>query len=223
MTITAGSDRAAEEFFNNTRRRVDHIIPAGLDPEALAASEGITERPIDILGVGSLIPIKDFHSFIAIVTVLSRDHPQLRCVIIGDGPERSSLQLQTEEHGLQEVVRFAGHVPREEVLSTMRKAKILLHTSLYEGQGYVFLEALAAGMRVVCRDVGYTGNATGVYRCRSTDEMTSALERALTMPIEERKLRIESVDDTAQAFEEIYGIFNNASTAASTFSKDSPV
>ena len=64
----------------------------------------------------------------------------------------------------------------------MRKSRILLHTSEYEGQGYVLIEALAAGMSVVCRDVGYTGESPNAYRCKSLQEMVAVLKRLLASP-----------------------------------------
>jgi glycosyltransferase involved in cell wall biosynthesis len=206
MTITAGSGRAAEAFRQSTGRRVDHVIPTGLDSQALAAREKMSGRSVDILGVGSLSAVKDFRSFLEIIAELVPGYPALRCIIIGEGPERPSLEHQIQKDRLQDVVRLAGHVPREQVLNTMRKSRILLHTSRYEGQGYVLLEALASGMRVVCRDVGYTGNGTGVYRCQSSNEFVNALQRLLVSPLENNGVNVDSIDATARAFEKIYGI-----------------
>src|SRR5262249_13516926 len=155
----------------NTGRRVDHIVPTGLGPEALRPIDETLERTIDVLGVGSLTAIKDFESFFEIVSELRRVYPTLQCTIIGEGPQRAELEKYIAEHGLHQTMRLAGRLPRHAVLETMRNAKILLHTARYEGQGYVILEALAAGTRVVCRDVGYTGNGVGVYRCKSNAEM----------------------------------------------------
>jgi len=206
MTITAGSSRAAAAFHQSTGFLVNHVIPAGLDAEALTPPDETAERPIDILGVGSLIPIKDYRSFIDVVAALAGGRSSLRCVILGEGPERPSLESQIKERRLQDVVRLAGHVSREEVLKTMRHANILLHTSRYEGQGYVFLEALAAGMRVVCREVGYTGEGPAAYTCTSNEEMVDVLKRLLDAARPKEEVRVESIDCTARAFEKIYGI-----------------
>jgi glycosyltransferase involved in cell wall biosynthesis len=206
MTTTAGSEGAAEAFRDSTGRHVDYIIPTGLDSQALAAHQETSARSIDILGVGSLSPIKEFNSFLEVIAVLAADHTGLRCVIIGDGPERPMLEQKINEAGLLNIVRLAGHISREEVLSTMRQARILLHPAGYEGQGYVFLEALASGMRVVCRDVGYTGNGAGAYRCKSTAEILDVLRMLLSSPLENQEVSVESIDCTARSFEKLYGI-----------------
>src|SRR5262245_27749128 len=206
MTITAGSVSAAEAFRESTGRSVDHIVPTGLDSEALSAPPEGSTRSIDILGVGSLSSIKDFRSFVEIIAVLAPDHPGMQCLILGDGPDRASLERQIQEKRLEHVIKLAGHVSREEVLKMMRRSRILLHTSRYEGQGYVFLEALASGTQVVSREVGYTGNGTNTHRCKSDEEMVAVLQRLLIASGENKKANVESIDCTARTFEKIYGI-----------------
>jgi len=61
-------------------------------------------------------------------------------------------------------------------------------------------------MRIVCRDVGYTGNGTGAYRCKSSQQMVDVLRTLLASPLETMKVHIESIDCTARTFEKIYGI-----------------
>jgi glycosyltransferase involved in cell wall biosynthesis len=163
-------------------------------------------RSIDILGVGSLTPIKDYRSFISIVARLASRFPRLRCLIAGEGPERPALEQKIKEAGLEDVVCLAGHIPREQVLKTMRNSRIFLHTARYEGQGYVFLEARAAGMHVVCRDVGYTGNGGSVHRCSSGEEMAGVLEQLLALPAASEEIEVDGIDSTAGAFEKIYGL-----------------
>jgi glycosyltransferase involved in cell wall biosynthesis len=206
MIVTAASANAARAFSESTGRSVDHIIPTGLDREARAGGRSVEHRSIDILGVGSLIPVKNFRLFLEIIAKLKGQFPQLRCMILGDGAERPALERQIQDNALSEVVQLAGQVPREQVLDTMRRAKILLHTATYEGQGYVFLEALAAGMRVVSFDVGYTGNGPSVDLCRSEEEILGVLKTLLARPFDPEEVQVDCIEETARAFEELYGI-----------------
>jgi glycosyltransferase involved in cell wall biosynthesis len=210
MTITAGSPRAADAFYRSTGRQVDRIIPTGLDTSALSRAPEGSRRTIDILGAGSLSVVKDFGSFVDIVAAVAAGRPSLRCVILGDGPERAALERRIAAHGLTDVVKLAGHVRREEVLATMRTARILLHTSRYEGQGYVLLEALDSGMRVVCRDVGYTGGHAAAIACTSDEEMVAQLAALLDAPAAAPEpAGVETIDSTARAIEEIYEFGGN--------------
>jgi glycosyltransferase involved in cell wall biosynthesis len=205
MTITAGSEKAARAFQRSTGRPVDDVIPTGLDSDVLVAGRASC-RSIDILGVGSLTPIKDFALFVHVIAELLNFHPKLKCMIIGDGPERRALEKQIDDYKLKDVVRLAGHVSREKVLDTMRESRIFLHTSQYEGQGYVLLEALACGLPVVCLDVGYAGSDPNVYRCRSASEMAAVLKELLSSPLPMKAGHVDRIDDTAAAFERLYGI-----------------
>jgi glycosyltransferase involved in cell wall biosynthesis len=206
MVLTSMSQNAAGVFFQSTGCKVDHIIPIGLDVESMFKGDGTSDRSVDILGVGSLSPVKNFRLFVEIIARLKPRYPALRCMIVGEGPERQSLERQIRDEGLSPIIEMTRHLAREDVLRTMRKSKILLHTANYEGQGYVFLEALGAGMRVVSFDVGHTGTSAAVYRCKSAEEIVQVLQTLLESDPGSDATHVESVEDTARAFEKIYGI-----------------
>lgn len=207
--LTAGSRFAAETFTRHTGRAVDHIIPLGLDTHVLQRIERSTPRDIDLLGVGSLIPVKDYAAFLDVVAALVSDFPHLKSCIVGDGPQRGALRGRIAEQGLQQHVRLAGSLCREDTFRTMLRSKVFLHTARYEGQGYVFLEALFAGLPVVCFDVGYTGESDRVFRCRSWQEMTDTAANLLHHPPAFNPVPVCSVDDTVQAFEPLYELFSD--------------
>ncbi|MFQ5568028.1 MAG: glycosyltransferase family 4 protein [Rhodothermales bacterium] len=204
VIVTAGSSFAARTFTTSTGRAVDHIIPLGLDTAHLLEIEPPALRDIDVLGVGSLIPLKDYATFIDIVAHLISPFPALKTCIIGDGPEQAALQQHIEEKGLRRHVMLAGAMPRDEVFRHMLRSKVFLHTSRYESQGYVFLEALFAGLPVVCFDVGYTGKLGRVVRCQNRQAMIDAVAMLLREPPASNRTPVASVDDTVRAFEALY-------------------
>lgn len=155
MTVTAGSEFAAERYRRSTGHRVAAVIPLGLDAAFLSDAPCAAVRDIDILGVGSLIQLKRWDLFVDAVGQVISSRPGLRAIIAGDGPERLQLRERIAGAGLDRVIRLVGAVDRIEVQHLMRRSRVLLHPSEYESQGYVFLEALASGMRVVARPVGY--------------------------------------------------------------------
>ncbi len=145
--LIALSDFIAAEFEKNYGLRPATIIPPGVDKNLFSKKEA--GRSIDILGAGSLIPLKQFDLFIETVAALKIKHPGLRAAICGDGPERKRLLLLIEKYGLEETIILTGELSHKEVLQLMQQTKIFLHPSSYEGFGLVCLEALAAGARVV--------------------------------------------------------------------------
>lgn len=84
---------------------------------------------------------------------LSRRGSPLPLTIIGEGPERESLQRLAGS--LPTLVTFAGALPIEAVAQQLGKADVLLFPAQHEGLGLSAVEALMAGVPVVaCSDGG---------------------------------------------------------------------
>lgn len=80
----------------------------------------------------------------------ARKHvPELRAVILGDGPLRPAVMARIAELGLEGVAVAPGFVPAEEVAEAMRQATCLVVPSSREGYGLVVVEAAACGTPVV--------------------------------------------------------------------------
>jgi glycosyltransferase involved in cell wall biosynthesis len=74
--------------------------------------------------------------------------------IIGDGPERKRLERLVHRLGISDRVIFWGYLPRSQVLEKLAECDALMHPSLHDSGGWVCLEAMAAGLAVVCFDLG---------------------------------------------------------------------
>ena len=205
-TLTAGSAFAAETFARHARRPVDHVIPLGLDTDHLQQIDAAAQRDIDVLGVGSLIPVKNYAAFIDVVARLMPAFPHLRACIIGEGPLHDALHRQIAERGLEEHIVLKGSIPRDAVFRHMLRSKVFLHTAQYESQGYVFLEALFAGLPVVCFDVGYTGPTDRAVRCPSPQAMADTVADLLRTPPPFRREAVITAQETVRAFEPLYGL-----------------
>lgn len=145
--LVALSDFLVKEFEKNYKVKPAVVIPIGIDKRLF--SEASLERDIDILGVGSLIPLKRYDLFIDVVKSLKIHFPFIKTVLCGQGHEQTRLQLMIEEAGLQDTITLTGSRPYSEVLQLMQRSKVLLHPSSYEGFGLVCLEALYAGAHVI--------------------------------------------------------------------------
>ena len=146
-SLIALSDFISREIDKNYSVKPAHVIPVGIDP-ALFGSPA-KERDIDILAVGSLIPLKRFSILINIVSILNIYFPDVKVAICGDGPKRKELNELIKLHRLENNIQFTGELPHNSVLELMQRAKIFVHPSVYEGFGVVCLEALHAGAQVV--------------------------------------------------------------------------
>ena len=109
---------------------------------------GPEEIPV-VLGVGRLAPQKDFGTLIrAFARVVARR--PCRLMILGDGPERASLEALVSEHGLMGSVDLPGWVSNP--YAYMARAGVFVLSSRWEGLPSVLIEALFCQVPVVATD-----------------------------------------------------------------------
>jgi glycosyltransferase involved in cell wall biosynthesis len=145
--LIAMSPSLQREFQKNYKVKAKWIIPNAIDI-SMFSSEEMT-RDIDILGVGSLIPLKEYNIFIRVIKSIQEAFPKIRAVICGKGPQQESLQALIKELDLTKNITLIGEQPHDVALMLMQRSKIFLHPSSYEGFSTVCLEALYAGAHVI--------------------------------------------------------------------------
>jgi glycosyltransferase involved in cell wall biosynthesis len=109
-------------------------------------------RPIDLIFVGRLAPIKQPEQFVQIVERLARSRPSLRAMMIGAGPELDSLQREAARLGIRDHIEFLGY--RNDVSEFLRQSKVFVLTSRSEGMSIALMEAMGCGVPSVVADVG---------------------------------------------------------------------
>jgi glycosyltransferase involved in cell wall biosynthesis len=90
------------------------------------------------------------------VALLLKDGIAARLIIVGDGEERTNLETQVRELGLQELVTFVGAVPQSEVQKYLWAADVFLSVNELSNVGNPLLEAMVAGRCVLTLDEGDT-------------------------------------------------------------------
>jgi glycosyltransferase involved in cell wall biosynthesis len=119
-----------------------------------------------LVSVGGLVERKGFHRVIELLPALRARHPGLTYLVVGgpspEGDMTSALQRQVAEAGLQDVVRFIGPLPPEQLRVPLSAANVFVLATRNEGWANVFLEAMACGLPVVTTAVG--GNVEVVCR-----------------------------------------------------------
>jgi glycosyltransferase involved in cell wall biosynthesis len=78
--------------------------------------------------------------------------PGARLVVVGDGPFRAELERAAGRLGVAGAVEFRGFLPREEKVSALQQAWVLVQPSPKEGWGLTVVEAGACGTAVVAAD-----------------------------------------------------------------------
>ena len=128
-------------------------IPNGVDmhrfsPPVNGAARG---GPVELLFVGRLARQKGLDVLLESLAQLPDAAWRLR--IVGDGPERASLESLARRRGLAKRVVFHGWAQREELPELYRNSGVFVFPSNDEGMPNVLLEALACGLPVVATRV----------------------------------------------------------------------
>jgi glycosyltransferase involved in cell wall biosynthesis len=122
-------------------------MPAGFLPAAGCRVVGT---------VGRLAAVKDQQALILALAHILQESPQqrqtLRCILVGDGPERAALTAAIAQHGLEELVWLAGD--REDIPDLLACMDVFVLPSLGEGISNTVLEAMATGLPVIATRVG---------------------------------------------------------------------
>lgn len=128
------------------------------DFDVLSQLAPVSQANLRVISIGRLLHWKGFHLGLRAFAKLNL--PEAEYWIIGDGPDRQSLEALAEELSITHQVRFWGLLPREQTLQKLEACHALIHPSLHDSGGWVCLEAMAAGRPVICLDLG--GPATQV-------------------------------------------------------------
>ena len=93
------------------------------------------------------------HADVISALALLRDrHPQLRYVIVGDGPERERLRELATSLGVADRVEFRGQLPNDEAIAVALGASLFVMPSVDEAFGVAYVEAMAGGVPAIgCR------------------------------------------------------------------------
>ena len=104
-----------------------------------------TTLPV-ILGIGRLVPQKDFPTLLKAFAQVNRTHPA-RLLILGEGRERATLETLASELRIAKNVSFPGFEPNP--YAFLARASIFVLSSAWEGLPNALIEALACGCPVV--------------------------------------------------------------------------
>lgn len=130
------------------RGREIRLISHGVELDTIKNIPASKEKS-DLLFAGRLIKDKNVELVIRALGLIKKDMPQVRCTIIGEGPEKNKLLSLSKKLGLEENIRFTGFLEYKEVLALMKASKIFAFPSQREGFGIVAIEALSCGLPVV--------------------------------------------------------------------------
>ena len=128
------------------------VIPYGVNDGRFTPPEETFHGPSTLLFVGKLRYYKGLDTLLSAMASL----PEVRLIIVGDGPQRQALERMTVDLRLAERVRFVGEVDDLTLPHYYRKAHVFVLPSnaRAEAFGIVLLEAMASGLPCVTTEIG---------------------------------------------------------------------
>lgn len=171
---------AADEWFGSPT--------ANERPDACAGGE------VRAIYTGRLVPFKNLPMALrAVATARARGAP-VRLDLVGDGPLAVPLARMVEALGLTGAVTFVGSKSQAEVLAALAASDLYLFPSLREGGSWSLMEAMAAGLPIVCVNTSGMAVIADTSSARmiepaDVDEMTERFAEALCELAADRGLR----------------------------------
>lgn len=162
VALSQASSRVFRERFGV--RCPLEVIPTAVSPEHQIPSEarasvrlrlGASATSVVVLFVGNLAPEKRVERLLAAFSRVSATMPDARLWLVGEGPERASLERLAADLRVEGRTTFVGTT--SDVASYYAAADIFALTSDSEGIPGVLLEAAYAALPVVATDVGLVG------------------------------------------------------------------
>jgi glycosyltransferase involved in cell wall biosynthesis len=144
---------------------VQHFSPAGRD-ERLMADFGLTAEHFVVLFAGRIVWEKGVFDVLNAACLLRSGLPQLRVIVVGEGPELSKLRREVAARDLSDVVRVAGKAPVTSMPACYSVADVVVVPSIatpkwQEQFGGVVIEAMACGKALVASDSGAIPEVVG--------------------------------------------------------------
>ncbi len=174
-------------YFNRNRERWPSVlIPNGIDPARFqVGSENRAGLGLPLTGpIVLMVAAADASKRVLEGLRAVADLPDVHCVVAGDGPLRNELDALGNQliPGRYQRRKF----PHHQMADLYRSASILLHPTIGESFGNIYVEAMACGLPVVAHDEDltrwiYDGRAE-LVDATSQSALVAAMGRALGKP-----------------------------------------
>jgi colanic acid/amylovoran biosynthesis glycosyltransferase len=210
-----------------------HRIYNGVEHLEVGRMDSLVERPsghlstaVRVVSVGSLVSAKGHATLVQVCAQLRSRGQSFRCRIIGEGPERATLERLIKEHQVGDCVELTGAKPLEAVYAELREANVFALLCEIGRSGYrdgfptAILEAMAAGLPVLSTTLSgipemVADGATGIL---IPERDVEAATRALACLLESSELR-QAMGKAGQArVRELFGLHDGADRLAALLS-----
>ncbi|WP_166286769.1 glycosyltransferase family 4 protein, partial [Candidatus Nitrosotalea sp. FS] len=115
-----------------------HVIHNAIES---STTHSTTPNPLQFVYIGRLVFYKNIEVAIKAIEIAKKTEPNIKLVIVGNGPHRHSLEDLVKNLSLQQNIEFRGYVSSGEKSRIIAESNALVFPSLCEGFGLVILES----------------------------------------------------------------------------------
>ena len=174
------------------------VIPSGMDIARFAPARhsqaeraatraecGVLPGERVLLNIGRLATEKNIEQVMRVFPKLLKVHPDVRFVIVGEGPMREPLSNLAAELGVAGHVTLTGPKPWESIDKYYAIGNVFVSASRSETQGLTYIEAMASGLCVcavydTCLDDVITDGVSGILSDETDEALLASLIRAFS-------------------------------------------
>lgn len=166
------------------------VIPNGLPDELFADVLPALPREPHVVRIGMISrmnhPVKHHDLFLRVAARLAPRIPQLRFVLVGDGPLRPALEALAQQLEIADRADFLGD--RRDIPAVFASLDISVLPSASESLSNVIMESMAAGVPVVAANVGgnpelvQNGKTGFLFSPGDEQQFAAALETLVAQP-----------------------------------------
>ncbi|MDX8355651.1 glycosyltransferase family 4 protein [Cognatiyoonia sp. IB215182] len=158
-TLTTAVTKPVADHAHEMGARDVIVVPNAIDPDRFQAAAPLASQPYTVGFLGSL---KRWHGLPTLADAFSQlyhERPETRLLIIGDGPERATIENALNRLNIGNAVEFTGLLPASDVPAAL--VRLDVGTAPYSAQQDFYFsplkiyEYMAAGLPVVTSDTGH--------------------------------------------------------------------
>ncbi|MFZ1925644.1 MAG: glycosyltransferase, partial [Solirubrobacteraceae bacterium] len=207
-TVLANSRGIAElsGFYGAGDVRVVHLGADLASPRPRGATVRRDPSP-SLVTVGHLVARKRHADVMRALAVLAKRYPSLRYVIIGDGPERVTLEGLAARLEVSERVEFRGQLAPAQAIEQVRRCTLFAMPSTEEAFGVAYIEAMAGGLPAIgCRgepgpeEIAAAGDGFMLVPPGDIERLTQRIDELLSDPQRLREAGIHARETVAANF-----------------------
>ncbi|HXH27071.1 MAG TPA: glycosyltransferase [Candidatus Acidoferrum sp.] len=147
--IISNSDHTTKLLRRAGLKQTIITVPLGVDADNIYTIPPSIVTS-DVIFIGRLLSHKNADKLVEAVSLVRQDYPHIRCLIVGEGPERKAIENIVAQLGLEANVQLMNFIEdHNELYGLMKSSKMLVLPSEREGFGIVVIEANFCGLPVI--------------------------------------------------------------------------